>query len=102
MRQCKTAPPGCTRLGKPCCEDCTDKTCQARCLNAPQRCGCWEDVPDPVTGKCGRRPEVDREEIVRLYKEGLLQYQIALRLKCGTSTVSAVLRSMGVTRRETP
>lgn len=41
---------------------------------------------------------MDREEIVRLYKSGLLQYQIASRLKCSTSGVSAVLKEMGVAR----
>lgn len=99
MRRCKIAPPGCIRFGKPCCEDCPDLTCTSRCLNAPKRCGCREDAPDLSPGQCGRRPEVDLDEIVRLYHEGLLQYQIALRLKCSTSTVSAVLKKMGVTCR---
>ena len=102
MRRCQIAPSSCIRLDRLCCVDCTDKICQTRCLNAPERCGCWENVPDPSPGKCGRKQELDRNEVVRLYNEGLLQYQIALRLKCSTTTVSAILKEMGVVRRGSP
>lgn len=101
MKQCKIAPgpDTCKQSGKPCCKDCTDKTCQARCWNDPKRCCCWEETPEQPPRKRGRGPELDRDEIVRLYKTGLLQYQIALRLGYSTSGVSKVLREMGVTVR---
>lgn len=103
MRWCKIAlgPGACKQPGGPCCKDCADKTCQARCWNDPKRCACWSDEPcrgvRPLPKKRGVKPSLDREEIVRLYKSGLLQYQIALRLGCSTSGVSKVLREMGVT-----
>ena len=104
MRRCKTAlgPDTCRQPGKPCCKDCADKTCQARCLNDPKRCGCWEETPDQSSRKRGRVLGLDRDEIVRLYKTGMLQYQIALRLGCSTYGVSQVLREMGVSRRGKP
>ena len=34
MRRCKI-PTGCKRLDTPCCVDCKDKTCLARCQNQP-------------------------------------------------------------------
>lgn len=95
MKWCKIAPGKCKRPGSPCCRSCTDKTCQVRCLNDPEWCGCfWEDNPLPRN-----KPRLNREEIVRLYKSGLLQYQIAARLGCSTSGVSAVLKEMGVVSR---
>lgn len=99
MRRCKIAPGVCTQSGKPCCIDCTDNICQNRCLNHPKRCGCWEDSSELPPRKRGLKPTLDRDEIVRLYKSGLLQYQIALRLGCSTSGVSKMLREMGVSSR---
>ena len=104
MRLCKIAPgPGaCKQPRRPCCKDCAGKTCQSRCLNDPKWCGCWEDDPEPPLRERGRKPELDRKEIARLYKYGLLQYQIASQLGCSTSGVSKVLQEMGVTRRGKP
>ena len=105
MRRCKIAPSRCGQSNRPCCEACPVTTCQARCLNDPKRCGCWEDAPEPSPKKYSRRPgqepRVDWDEVVRLYNEGLLQYQIALRLKCSGSNVNRILKEMGVTRRKT-
>lgn len=101
MRWCKIAPGKCKRPGGPCCKDCSNKTCRSRCLNDPKWCGCfWEDKPLPR--KRGKKPSLDREKIVHLYKSGLRQYQIAARLGCSTSGVSAVLKEVGVTCRGKP
>lgn len=103
MKWCKIAPGTCRQPDRPCCKDCADKTCQARCLNDPKRCACWSDVPyREALKKRGVKPSLDRDEIVRLYKSGLLQYQIASQLGCSTSGVSKVLQEMGVTRRGKP
>ena len=102
MRRCKIAPSACARSDRPCCADCMDKICQARCLNDQKLYGCWEAAPDPSSRKDSRRlgpkPRVDRDEIVRLHNEGLAQYQIALRLKCSQAQVSRILKEMRVTR----
>ena len=90
MRRCKTAPPRCRQPGKPCCADCQDKTCQDRCWNDPKRCGCWDEGPLPK--KRERETRLDRAEIYRLHGQGLLQREIAARLGCSNSSVSAVLR----------
>ena len=91
MKWCKIAPGKCKRPGGPCCKNCVDKTCRVRCLNDPRWCGCfWEDKPLPRN-----KPRLDREEIARLYEAGLLQREIASRLGCSTSGVSAVLKEIG-------
>lgn len=95
MRRCKI-PTGCKLPSRPCCADCGDKTCEARCWNSPSRCGCWEDSSEPQSK--GRPAKIDPQEILALYRQGLLQYQIALRLECSPAAVSRILRKLGVTR----
>lgn len=99
MRRCKI-PTGCKLPHHPCCADCGDKTCTARCWNSPNRCGCWENssVPQSETTKPGRPTKIDAQEVLALYHQGLLQYQIAMRLGCNPNTVSRILRKLGVTR----
>ena len=105
MKRCKIAPgPGaCKQPGGPCCKDCASKPCQSRCLNDPKWCGCWSDEPCrghwPPPKKRGSKPKLDRDKIVRLYKSGLLQREVASRLGCSVSGVSAVLKEMGVVCR---
>lgn len=100
MRQCKIA--SCCKLSHhPCCKDCKEHTCTNRCLNSPKRCGCWwesapphEASPNPRKGKS----KIDRQELLRLHDLGLLQREIAERVGCSASMVSATLRKMGVRR----
>lgn len=88
MRRCKIEPPSCKGYGQPCCKSCPDELCEARCLNDPQWCGCWEEGPPPRE----RRDKLDREAIFRLHSQGLLQREIAAWLGCSKSGMSAVLR----------
>lgn len=97
MRRCKI-PAGCKLPHHPCCADCKDKACKARCWNSPNRCGCWENAPGSKGPIRERKSKLDTEELLRLHKQGLLQREIALRLGCSSSTVSAALRKMGVNR----
>lgn len=99
MRHCKIAPPSCTRPGAPCCADCKDKACPSRCLNNPGHCGCWEGAP-PVrlSGGKKRTSQLRTDKMLELHKQGLLQREIAQRMGCSVSTVSAALRKMGVKR----
>lgn len=95
MRRCKIA--SCCKLAHhPCCADCKDKTCTVRCWNSPECCGCWEDS-SPVS-KRSRKSKIDRQELLRLHGQGLLQREIAQRVGCSASSVSAALRKMGVRR----
>lgn len=98
MRRCKI-PTDCKLQSRPCCADCKDKTCEARCWNSPNRCGCWEDSPEPQSKATqpGRRAKIDAQEVLALYRQGLLQFQIAQRLECNPNTVSRILRKLGVT-----
>ncbi len=95
MRRCKI-PTGCKLPSRPCCADCGDKTCAARCQNRPERCGCWTDeAKNPHRG--GRR-KVDPQELLNLHKQQLSQREIAQRMGCGKSTVNAALRKLEVKR----
>lgn len=98
MRHCKI-PTGCKLPHHPCCADCKDKTCTARCWNSPSRCGCWEDSPDPKSKAShpGLRSKINTQEVLSLHRQGLLQFQIAMRLECAPATVSRILRKLGVT-----
>ena len=96
MRRCKIAPPGCKAPGKPCCADCGDKTCQSRCWNTPQRCGCWEEGPPPRSRGARRGPprQVDALKVAWLYSRGLSKAEIARRLGCHRNSVVRILREM--------
>lgn len=96
MKRCKIAPPRCKQPGQPCCADCNDKTCRARCRNNPTRCGCWEEGPPPRPRGTRRGPprKVDTLKIAWLHGQGLTQKEIARRLGCHPHTVSNVLREM--------
>lgn len=94
MRQCKIAS-GCKLAHHPCCADCRDRTCDRRCWNSPDRCGCW--VEDSPSRAKVRQTKIDRQKLLRLHKQGLLQKEIAQRLGCSPSTVSAALRELEVT-----
>lgn len=95
MRRCKIAV-GCKRADKPCCTDCSDKTCQARCQNSPGRCKCWEDGPPPRH----RERKVSSLQVAYLYGQlGMTQLEIAGQMGCGRSTVCNILREMGVRKR---
>lgn len=88
MRRCKIPAGTCTQPDKPCCVDCPDKTCQARCENHPKRCGQWTD------GEPKGRPDkrkYDHAEMARLRAQGLSNREIAKRLGCGKSTVVSAL-----------
>ena len=95
MRRCKIAV-GCKRADKPCCVDCSDKTCQARCQNHPSRCGCWEEGP-PSRKK--RERKVNSLQVAWLYSQGFSQVEVARRLGCCRNTVIAILRELGVSCR---
>lgn len=94
MRRCNTAPSRCQQPGRPCCKDCPDKTCRARCWNDPGRCGCWEGRPPPK--KRERPVKPDRAEILHLHEKGILQQEITARLGGSVSSMRKVLREMGV------
>lgn len=97
MRMCKIA--SCCKLAHhPCCKDCKDKRCDARCLNSPEHCGCWEDSAPPRNRVQSRKSKINRQELLRLHEQGLLLREIAQRLGCGTTIVSTTLRKMGVKR----
>ncbi len=98
MRRCKI-PTGCKLPAHPCCADCGDKTCEARCWNSPERCGCWEDssAPESKATQPGRPAKIDPQTVLALYRQGLLQFQIAQRLECSPAAVSRILRKLGVT-----
>lgn len=97
MRRCKI-PTGCKLPEHPCCADCGDKACTARCWNSPERCGCWMDDQTPKAMPRGRKPKFDRQELLSLHKQQLSQREIAQRMSCGKSTVNAALRKLGVKR----
>ena len=92
MRHCKI-PVGCTREDKPCCADCGDETCEARCWNSPKRCSCWAE--GPLT-KRERVRKIDDLQVALLYGKDLTQSEIARQLGCARSTVYASLKRMGV------
>ena len=95
MRRCVIQPSSCRhKYAAPCCRECPETDCLSRCENTPERCRCWRDGP-PTQPK-ERKTKLDRAEIVRLHKQGLLQREIAERLGCSTSGVSAVLRELEV------
>lgn len=96
MRMCKIASV-CKIPCHPCCVDCKVKSCEARCLNSPELCGCWEESAPPRKAK-PRKSKIDSQELLRLHKQGLLQREIAKRLGCSAGSVSTALRSMGVKR----
>lgn len=100
MRRCKI-PAGCKLSSHPCCADCGVRTCEARCWNSPNRCGCWEDssASQSKATQLGRPAKIDPQKVLALYRQGLLQYQIAQRLGCNPNTVSRILRKLGVTGR---
>ena len=98
MRRCNIPPPSCKhRYSTPCCKDCKEAGCETRCQNDPARCHCWADRPPSQRKE--RPARLDREAILRLYGLGLLQKEIAERLGCSRSSVSAVLHEMGGTNR---
>lgn len=98
MRRCTIPPASCRhQYTTPCCRDCRDIECKSRCQNDPARCHCWEDQPSAK--RRGRLTKLDRVEISRLYDQGLLQRDIAERLGCSKSAVSAVLREKGGGKR---
>ena len=81
---------------KPCCADCGDKTCEAKCQNKPERCGCWEEGPPPkprAPRGCYRK--VDTLQIALLYGKGLSKAEIARYLGYARSTVFNALQRMG-------
>lgn len=95
MRRCKIPPTSCChRHSAPCCKDCREKGCAARCQNDPRRCGCWEDKPP----KRERKRKVSPLQVVGLYSAGRTQAEIAAQLGCCRNTVAAILREAGVGR----
>ncbi len=102
MRQCRIA--SCCKLAHhPCCVDCKNRACESRCMNSPERCGCCENNYAPrrkaaPPAKHSYTGKIDREELLRLNNLGLRQREIAPRLGCSASRVSAILRDMGVRR----
>ena len=90
MRRCKI-PTGCKRLDTPCCVDCKDKTCLARCQNQPQWCNCREEAPPPRRGAPRR---LDWDKVRQLHGEGLSQLQIAAQLDTCPQTVNKILRRL--------
>lgn len=113
MRRCKI-PVGCKKADKPCCADCSDKTCQARCQNSPNLCNCCEEGPpprrrEPLGGKAapgqsraerGPRRKVNSLQVVYLHGQvGLAPAEIARWLGCDRSTVYNILRELEVTCR---
>jgi len=94
VRRCNIPPTGCRhKYAAPCCADCAEDGCAARCQNHPDRCRCWRDGP-PLRPR-ERTGKLDRAAILRLREAGLLQREIAERLGCSPSGVSAVLRQAG-------
>lgn len=99
MRRCKI-PTGCKLPARPCCADCGDKTCTARCWNSPERCGCWTEFSSSPAedARRGGKSKLDAQKLLSLHEQGLSQREIAQRLGCGKSSVSATLRKLGVKR----
>lgn len=96
MRRCNIPPSSCRRRhSAPCCRDCREKGCSARCQNDPARCNCWADKPP----RQKRERKVDSLQVAWLYGQGLTQAEVAERLGCSKNTVGAILREMGGGRR---
>lgn len=92
MRRCNIPPASCVhRYTTPCCKDCHETACETRRQNDPARCKCWTDRA-PAKPK-DRATRLDAAEIIRLHDAGLLQREIAERLGCSRSGVSAVLKA---------
>ena len=86
--------------GDPCCTYCDlQADCPDRCQNRPDRCKCWEDLPD---GQRRAKPHTlyDSRQIVALYHEGRSYDQIAEEVGCGRSTVTLILRKAGELSRK--
>lgn len=98
MRRCKI-PTGCKRLDTPCCVDCKDKTCLARCQNLPQWCNCWVEAQPPRRGAPRR---LDWDKVRQLHEAGLSQAQIADRLNVHRHTVSRILRGLEAEKHGNP
>ena len=98
MRRCKI-PTGCKRLDTPCCVDCKDKTCLARCQNQPQWCNCWEEAPPPRRGAPRR---LDWDKVRHLHEAGLSQLQIAAQLDTCPQTVNKILRRLEAEKHGNP
>lgn len=97
MRQCTIPPSSCCHPDStPCCKDCQERGCPARCLNDPARCHCWEDKPP----RKKRERKVSPLHVAYLYGQaGLTQAEIARQLGCSIKAVAAILREMGVGNR---
>ena len=93
MRRCKIAPPSCTQSGTPCCADCGNKACPARCQNSPALCGCWEKAPPPRKRQ-GAPRKADPLKAAWLYSQGMTQAEIARWLGCHRHTVAQALREV--------
>lgn len=98
MRRCKI-PVGCKRRDTPCCVDCKDETCLARCQNLPQRCNCLAEEPPP---RRGAPSKLDGNEVRQLREAGLSQAQIADRLNIHQHTVSRILRGLEAEKHGNP
>lgn len=98
MRRCKI-PTGCKRLDTPCCVDCKDKTCQARCWNDPKHCGCWENDPPPRRGAPRR---IDWDKVRQLHKDGLSRLNIAAELGISLQSVNNILRRLEAEKHGDP
>lgn len=98
MRRCKI-PTGCKRLDTPCCVDCKDETCLARCQNQPQWCNCWEEAPPPRRGAPRR---LDWDKVRQLHEDGLSQLQIAAQLDTCPQTVNKILRRLEAEQHGNP
>lgn len=66
--------------------------CSAECRLADRR----QRHPGPP----GAPRRIDRDELVRLYHEGVTQDEIAKRLNCTQSGVGKIVRELGLTRTE--
>lgn len=91
MKKCRIAPPSCTQRGAPCCAGCGNRACEARCLNSPKLCGCWEESPPPGARR-GPPPKADPLKVAYLYSLGMTQTEIARWLGVCRNTVAKALR----------
>lgn len=75
-----------------CCADCTATDCEERCKNTPEKCGVCG--VEQKRSRPGRR-KYDQVQILKLYRSGLSKVEVAERMGCAKSTVTAALKEAG-------
>lgn len=82
-----------------CCMECSEKGCEDRCLNHPDRCGLvrYANSHPPIVGRSGRKyTSMDPYEAERLWNAGYGFNEIAEKLGVTRPAVVAWAKAEGV------